>query len=138
MTHMLESSTPASLGYFMPAEWEPHSDPWLAWPHKHETWNKSRHGHAYETLKRVNKAFDPECLECHVTGFDHAGGFVSEVDTPELKNVQCEVCHGPMLKHSENPQAGFGSNARQSCKYCHVKNHSPNFNFSKYWPKIKH
>ena len=107
-------------------------------PSKHETWNKSRHGHAYETLKRVNKAFDPECLECHVTGFDHAGGFVSEVDTPELKNVQCEVCHGPMLKHSENPQAGFGSNARQSCKYCHVKNHSPNFNFSKYWPKIKH
>merc|ERR1711960_40010 len=27
-------------------------------PSKHETWNKSRHSHAYETLDRINKAFD--------------------------------------------------------------------------------
>ena len=107
-------------------------------PSKHKVWSQSRHHIAYETLKRVNKAFDPECLKCHVTGFDRVGGFVSEVDTPELKNVQCEVCHGPMLNHSKNPQTGFGANARQACKICHVKNHSPNFNFSKYWPKIKH
>jgi antitoxin component YwqK of YwqJK toxin-antitoxin module len=33
---------------------------------KHETWNKSRHGHAYETLNRINKAFDQECLACYV------------------------------------------------------------------------
>ena len=107
-------------------------------PTKHKTWSKSRHAHAYETLNQVNKAFDPECLKCHVTGFDLAGGFVSEVDTPKLKNVQCEVCHGPMLKHSKNPQARSGSDARQACKLCHVKNHSPNFIFSKYWSKIKH
>ena len=53
----------------------------------------SRHSHAYETLNRVNKAFDPECLSCHVTGWGENGGFISEVDTPKLKNVQCEVCH---------------------------------------------
>jgi len=40
MTPMLESSTPDSLGYSMPAEWEPHSDTWLAWPHNLETWNE--------------------------------------------------------------------------------------------------
>ncbi len=40
MTHMLESSTPDSLGYYMPAEWETHSDTWLAWPHNLETWNE--------------------------------------------------------------------------------------------------
>lgn len=107
-------------------------------PSKHSIWNKSRHSHAYETLKRANKAFDPECLKCHVTGFNRAGGFISEVDTPGLRNVQCEVCHGPMLNHLENPQAVFGSNAREACKLCHVKNHSPKFNFSKYWPKIQH
>ena len=107
-------------------------------PSIHEEWNKSRHAHAYETLNQVNKAFDPECLKCHVTGLDRLGGFISEVDTPELKNVQCEVCHGPMLQHSQNPQASLGVDARQACKLCHVKNHSPNFNFSKYWLKIKH
>jgi uncharacterized protein with PIN domain len=105
---------------------------------KHETWEKSRHAHAYETLNKVNKAFDPECLKCHVTGFNHIGGFVSEVDTPELKNVQCEVCHGPMLKHSKSPQEKPGRNALVACKGCHVKNHSPNFNFATYWLKIKH
>ena len=40
MIQLLENSTPASLGYYMPAEWEPHSDTWLAWPHNLETWNK--------------------------------------------------------------------------------------------------
>ncbi|MCH8156367.1 MAG: hypothetical protein IID18_01215 [Nitrospinae bacterium] len=107
-------------------------------PAEHEIWSGSRHGRAYETLSRVNKAFDPECLKCHVTGLDRAGGFISEVDTPELKNVQCEMCHGPGLEHAKNPQAGFGKNARQACKLCHVKNHSPRFDFSKYWPKIEH
>lgn len=30
--------TPAALGYRMPAEWEPHSATWLAWPHYHGDW----------------------------------------------------------------------------------------------------
>ena len=32
------NKTPASLGYRMPAEWEPHSSTWLTWPHNSETW----------------------------------------------------------------------------------------------------
>ena len=32
------NETPASLGYRMPAEWEPHSGTWLTWPHNLETW----------------------------------------------------------------------------------------------------
>ena len=107
-------------------------------PSKHETWNKSRHSHAYETLSRVNKSFDPECLACHVTGWGHSEGFISEVDTPNLKNVQCEVCHGPRLDHVNNSQRSFKIDAKKACENCHVKNHSPNFNFSKYWQKIKH
>jgi hypothetical protein len=107
-------------------------------PKAHKTWQHSRHGKAYNTLRKVNKAFDPECLACHVTGWNQAGGFISEIDTPELENVQCEVCHGPALNHSEAPAAGFGQNARQACKNCHVKNHSPRFNFDTYWEKIKH
>jgi agmatine deiminase len=29
---------PSSLGYRMPAEWEPHAATWIAWPHNHEDW----------------------------------------------------------------------------------------------------
>jgi len=34
----MPTDTPASLGYRLPAEWEPHAGTWLAWPHKPETW----------------------------------------------------------------------------------------------------
>lgn len=107
-------------------------------PKTHKTWQHSRHGTAYNTLRKVNKAFDPECLACHVTGWNRPGGFISEIDTPKLKNVQCEVCHGPALNHTQAPAAGFSQDARQACKNCHVKNHSPRFNFDIYWEKIKH
>ena len=32
------SSTPAQLGYSMPAEWAPHRGTWLSWPHKEASW----------------------------------------------------------------------------------------------------
>ena len=35
---MTAHSTPTSLGYRMPAEWEPHEATWLSWPHNRETW----------------------------------------------------------------------------------------------------
>ncbi|MZH02615.1 MAG: hypothetical protein F3745_04235 [Nitrospinae bacterium] len=107
-------------------------------PAEHKVWSGSRHGRAYSTLRKINKAFDPECLVCHVVGFNLAGGFISEVDTPTLKNVQCEVCHGPGRSHASAPKKGFGSQAKEACKKCHVKSHSPHFDFAKYWPKIKH
>ncbi len=32
------SPLPATLGYRMPAEWEPHAATWIAWPHYHGDW----------------------------------------------------------------------------------------------------
>jgi agmatine deiminase len=32
------TETPRSLGFRMPAEWEPHEATWLAWPHNREDW----------------------------------------------------------------------------------------------------
>jgi len=31
-------ATPASLGFRMPAEWEPHAATWLTWPHNLDSW----------------------------------------------------------------------------------------------------
>jgi agmatine deiminase len=33
-----QNETPASLGYRMPAEWEPHEATWIAWPHERTDW----------------------------------------------------------------------------------------------------
>lgn len=105
---------------------------------EHGLWSKTGHGRAYAGLEKVNKSFDPECLACHTTGFGKPGGFISEIDTPELKNVQCEMCHGARLEHTRNPQGGFAREAKAACAKCHVKKHSPKFNFGQYWPRIRH
>ena len=105
---------------------------------EHAIWSKTGHSRAYAALHEVNKSFDPECLVCHTTGFGKPGGFISEIDTPELKNVQCEMCHGARLEHTQNPQGGFAKEANAACGKCHVKKHSPKFNFSRYWPRIRH
>jgi agmatine deiminase len=33
-----DRGNPREVGYFMPAEWEPHEATWLAWPHNRDTW----------------------------------------------------------------------------------------------------
>ena len=33
-----QASSPAELGYTMPAEWEPHAATWLGWPHNETDW----------------------------------------------------------------------------------------------------
>ncbi len=104
----------------------------------HDLWSKTGHSRAYAALEEVNKSFDPECLACHTTGFGKPGGFISEIDTPGLKNVQCEMCHGARLEHTQNPRGGFAEEAKAACGTCHVKKHSPKFNFSRYWPRIRH
>ncbi len=37
-TLSVAAATPQSLGYRMPAEWEPHAATWLAWPHNRSDW----------------------------------------------------------------------------------------------------
>jgi agmatine deiminase len=34
----VKNKTPRELGYYMPAEWEPHEATWLSWPHKEASW----------------------------------------------------------------------------------------------------
>lgn len=38
MTTQIATDSPASLGYRMPAEWEPQRATWLAWPHNRTDW----------------------------------------------------------------------------------------------------
>jgi len=65
-------------------------------------WEKTPHRAAYATLAKQSKEFNLECVGCHVTGYEAPGGStVAHVDG--LKDVQCEVCHGPGSRHIGNP-----------------------------------
>ncbi|HEX4473889.1 MAG TPA: multiheme c-type cytochrome [Polyangiaceae bacterium] len=65
-------------------------------------WQKTPHSHAYATLSDEHKEFNLDCVSCHVTGYEKPGGTtVTHVDG--LKDVQCEVCHGPGSRHEDHP-----------------------------------
>ncbi len=109
---------------------------------EHETWFASDHAMAYDDLEAVGKSFDPECIQCHVVGFDKPGGFVDMSITGHLLGVQCESCHGAGRSHVEAagktalPNSGW--KREDICAQCHTQPHSPGFDFDTYWPKIRH
>lgn len=101
--------------------------------------DSSGHERAFATLEATNDQYDPECIRCHVVGFEEKGGFVSKAATPQLINVQCEACHGPgeahVMTQAKTPNGKLGADF---CVRCHDPDNSPKFDFKTYWPKIKH
>jgi hypothetical protein len=71
------------------------------------TFVETPHYHATDTLVNLDppRHFDPECLSCHVTGwnpqeyFPYTTGFVGLEASPLMKQNGCENCHGPAAEH---------------------------------------
>ncbi len=106
---------------------------------EHEIWTKSGHSRAYETLESGKHGRDPDCVSCHVVGLESANGFQSAKATPDLAGVGCESCHGPAKEHVSDPKGHPLPQAGEaSCLSCHNSDHSPKFNFSTHWPRIRH
>jgi hypothetical protein len=71
-------------------------------PAPRDVWRSTPHARAYATLADQFKELNLECVGCHVTGYEQPGGStVTHAD--KLKDVQCEVCHGPGSRHVQNP-----------------------------------
>ncbi|MBI83135.1 MAG: hypothetical protein CMJ81_08065 [Planctomycetaceae bacterium] len=137
----------------------------------HEIWLETGHSHATATLvrpperKEVPRHFDPECLSCHVTGWNFQGhlpyetGYVDLEASAHLHGNGCENCHGPGSAHVAAEQAEEVvdedqlnklreemrltlENAREFCMKCHDLDNSPDFgkeeSFNRYWEEIAH
>jgi len=72
-----------------------------------------------------------KCLECHTTGFGKPGGFSSEKETPLLKEVGCEACHGPGSLHVESSDRKDIKNnlSEKDCTVCHNQERVEAFRF---------
>jgi hypothetical protein len=104
-----------------------------------DVWKKSEHAGAIATLQEDGHHRDPDCVSCHVVGLEFDTGYRSEVDTPQLKNVGCESCHGAGKDHADDPEKFKMSKVGQkACMGCHRKDQSPNFDWNAYWKKIAH
>lgn len=132
---------------------------------------ETTHATALQTLVRpgerseIARHFDPECLSCHVTGwnpqkyFPYLSGYLGLKETPLLGGNGCENCHGPGSAHvaAENGDGNPTDDvvqqlrnqmrlplraAEQKCLECHDTDNSPEFHkpgaFEKYWHEIAH
>jgi len=92
-------------------------------------WMGNPHAKAYATLEEAGSQYDPECVKCHVVGMDYTSGFISELKTPLMKDVGCEVCHGPGSKHNAYPDEINMPIAEPNsvCIECHTPEHSDDY-----------
>ncbi|MEQ1825478.1 MAG: multiheme c-type cytochrome [Pirellula sp.] len=135
-----------------------------------DVWKKSPHAHATDSIiqppeRPLARHFDPECLSCHVTGWNpqmfvpYRTGFDSLEATPHMVANGCENCHGPGAKHVAAESGDIEADqkmlerlraemrlpldkARDKCNECHDIDNSPDFHkdnaFESYWEQIKH
>jgi len=127
---------------------------------QYKQWMGSKHAQAYKTLgteeaKKYsdNPQEDPECLKCHVTGYEASDDLKTD-KYDQTNGVWCESCHGPggdywkmnIMKQTyagELDPAKVGLTAKpgeETCLECH-NDESPTFtgfNFEEAYKKIAH
>ena len=113
----------------------------------------------------ISRHHDPECLSCHVTGwnaqnyFPYESGYLDLKASEHLLGNGCENCHGPGSAHvaAENGEGDYTdaellalqkemrlplARARDRCLQCHDLDNDPDFQeegaFEEYWKQIEH
>lgn len=111
-------------------------------PEQTQQWFTTRHSSAYKTLLRVHRQYRRSCVVCHVTGGGQPTGFDYDREDATLRDVQCEVCHGPGSAHSATAkvEAIRRNPDFESCVRCHDEHHSDmtQGNFATYYAKVAH
>jgi peroxiredoxin len=104
---------------------------------EHETWQFTTHASAFDTLLKHGEETDPECVSCHVVGYEQPGGFVSSQETPDLEHVGCETCHGRGGPHL-SPDFLRNGDYAPVCVQCHDTKHSLGFDYAAFVPRVSH
>ncbi len=97
------------------------------------------HVKAYETLRKEDRQFEPDCIGCHTTGYKKSGGFTNILTAKDLLGVQCEVCHGPGSLHVKDNKANKMAHLTTAaeCVSCHNPENDDNFVYAEKLKKIK-
>ncbi|KAA1262340.1 Perchlorate reductase subunit gamma precursor [Rubripirellula obstinata] len=138
-----------------------------------EVWEGTSHAYATDSIVEppeergdVPRHFDPECISCHVTGWNpqeyypYESGYTSLEESTHLLGNGCENCHGPGAEHSAAEAEGSDASsdlrdqlraamrlpmdkAREKCMECHdldnsIDFHEPDAFEDVYWPQVEH
>ncbi|MEZ6096266.1 MAG: multiheme c-type cytochrome [Pirellulaceae bacterium] len=114
----------------------------------------------------IKRNFDPECLSCHVTGWNpqkhypYKTGYYDLNADKHLHGNGCENCHGPAKRHVDVENGDIDATDEEikkiyaalhlnkeeasqngTCLECHDTDNSPDFakkGFDEYWKHIAH
>jgi hypothetical protein len=100
-------------------------------------WKTTPHAKAFATLEALHKESTPECVGCHVTGFQKMGGFQSAATTSTMANVQCESCHGMASEHDMFNHS-VAAPSESLCVTCHTAAQDSTWNFAEKLAKVHH
>ena len=100
-------------------------------------WEKTGHSSAYQPLVDEEQQFNLDCIVCHVTA-EYGTTKISGNDADllalpvELRQVGCEVCHGPGKSHAPSRDAAAISRrpAENVCRRCHTPERDEEFNYA--------
>jgi hypothetical protein len=106
----------------------------------YKAWLDTGHASAFQSLIEKGREGDSDCVGCHSTGHGQPTGYLPDVGgapaasppgVPDLKNVQCEACHGMGTYHNRNGDE-FLKVSEAQCAKCHNLEHSPEFEYKEY------
>jgi len=104
---------------------------------QYQQWLTTQHAHAFATLQRVQKDATPECVQCHVVGYQRPSGYVNATASLKLQNVGCEACHGFGTQHQMFAKSG-GKVAESVCLSCHKPANDQGWNYAAKLPRVSH
>lgn len=84
-----KTTTPAADGFFMPAEWHPHSGCWMVWPERPDNWRLGARPaqKAYAEVAEAINESEPVTMAVSDRQFEHARSMLS----PSIRVVETET-----------------------------------------------
>ncbi|ADG68260.1 5'-nucleotidase/2' 3'-cyclic phosphodiesterase-like esterase [Planctopirus limnophila DSM 3776] len=136
----------------------------------YEKWEETGHAKATKSIihgrggiegEYISRIYDPECINCHTTGWEaqqvlrYDSGYRDLETSAHLFGNGCENCHSPGSEHVRIENGGKATEEEQAaarlamrvtldqakkttCYQCHDGDNSPGFEFDKYWKEIAH
>lgn len=117
----------------------------------------TRHSTAWNILDDENKT-NPDCLQCHTTGYGVPTGMDDPFRDSHLQGVTCEACHGPaaehvrertsidkeidpssMIPYVDSTGIPFSREVpAEVCLACHTEEWSPEFDYDTWVERVRH
>ncbi len=91
----LAHTTPAQLGFHLPAEWEPHEATWLSWPHNLNTWPGAFEGIPETFVEIVRGLVTSELVRINVADADRGASVRELLRRSSVSTNQVRFHHHP-------------------------------------------